>query len=435
MQTLLMLIVWLHGCVGIHFWLRLARWYRQVAPVLFALAVLLPFAAFTGISVQGRAVTTEIAEPTSFAALRASTHWPDAPTQARITALGELGRTAFCIFLASVLAILALRLMLLRRARQIPVHYVAGPTVRTERGPTLLEISRMYNIPHMAVCGGRGRCSTCRVLVLSAASALEPPSQAELETLRTIKAGPNIRLACQARPKAETTIMRLLRVGTEQTHLPQVAHQLAHQNYAGIEQDLAVLFVDMRGFTAMTEHKLAFDVVYILNQFFATVGQPVYDMGGWISNYVGDGMIALFSDGAGIEPACRAALLAAAQIDQAVSDLNERLANEMQQPIRIAMGLHAGAHVIGRVGYRDSQAMSVIGLAINVASRLEALAKAASAQIAFSDAVAQHAGLETDGLHVETTDIRGLERPIDIIFMDHAREIASRLQMPLAGVA
>ncbi len=84
------------------------------------------------------------------------------------------------------------------------------------------------------------------------------------------------------------------------------------------------MFVDMRGFTALTERKLAFDVVFILNQFFATVGQPVYDFGGWISNYAGDGMIALFSDEAGLgRPAARRCM-AAAQIDEAVAALNLR---------------------------------------------------------------------------------------------------------------
>ena len=433
LQTVLMAVVWLHGCIGIHYWLRVANWYGRVSPVLLSVAVLIPFAAFTGVAVQGRALNAAAADPATFARIKEETNWPTPPVQAEITTMRDAAvRWTGLGTLALVVGVGA-TLVLRRRTRRLTIRYVGGPQVRSEIGPTLLEVSRANGIPHMSVCGGRGRCSTCRVLVMHDDACLTAPEKVELDTLAAIKAGPNVRLACQARPRADATVMPLLRVGAAADRRARLARQLAPEGHAGVEQDLAVLFVDMRGFTALTQRKLAFDVVFILNQFFAAVGQPVEEHGGWIHNYAGDGMIAVFADPAGLAGACRAALRAAADIDTAMSALNAQMAGELQTALRIAMGLHAGSHVVGRVGYGESPAPSVIGLAINVASRLEAIAKTAGAQIALSETVADHAGLDVRGLHRETQAVRGLEQPIGVVFMDQARAIKRRLPVPVAA--
>ena len=422
-QTLLLLLVWIHGCMGLHYWLRLSPAYVRLSPVLLALAILLPDAALTGVLVQGRGLAAAIADPAQFDALKTATHWPDDAVNDRIVALRLVARLVFYAIVAAVFLGFAVRLWLAKRAKRIPVHYVAGPLVKTEAGPTLLELSRLNNIPHMSVCGGRARCSTCRVLVVGGGNGLCPPTEAETRTLKAIGAGPDVRLACQARPVAGTTIMRLLRVGSGAATL----NLLADADYAGVERDLAVLCVDMRGFTALTEDKLPFDVVFILNEFFGSVGRPIYESGGWISNYAGDGLVALFANPAGLPFACRSALLAAAEIDRSLAALNQRLSAELAVPIRVAMGLHAGPHVVGHVGYRDSRTMTVIGLAVNIASRLETLAKSTGVQIAVTREVADHVGLDCRPFRVESTEVRGISQPMPVVLIDHARDLLPRL--------
>jgi adenylate cyclase len=421
-QSLLLLIVWLHGCIGLHFWLRLTPFYARIAPLLLALAVLLPFAALAGISVQGRSVASEIAQPERFAALKAETHWPSGDAAATILSIHDRSPKIYGAAVAMLAAVLILGLARARRSRRIPIQYAGGPLVRTEPGPSLLEISRRNNIPHLAVCGGRGRCSTCRVLILDG-DHLPPPSEAERKTLKTIAAAANVRLACQLHPTRPLTIMPLLKSAAVGRAPPPAVETDA----AGVERELAVLFVDMRGFTALTESRLPFDVIYILNQFFGTVGGPIHDNGGWITNYAGDGLIALFDDPAGLSATCRAALQAAAGIDYALGRLNERLDGEMRQPLRVAMGLHAGPHVLGRVGYGEKPALSVIGLAMNVASRLETMAKTVGVQLAVSRTVANHGGLDSRDLRHESIAVRGLSAPIDVIFVAAARELPPRL--------
>jgi len=354
--------------------------------------------------------------------LKAATKWPDAATATHLYDLRFNARVAFGILAATVLLVLLVRVAAQRWGRRIPVQYAAGPLVKARQGPTLLEVSRMYGIPHASVCGGRARCSTCRILVLSGESGMAPPGEAERATLRAIGAAANVRLACQARLTFPLTVLPLVRLqhGME-------ASVLGGRDVAGVERDLAVLFVDIRGFTALTERKLPYDVVFILNQFFDVVGKAVYGAGGWIGNHAGDGVLALFGHTDGLPAACRLALIAVAEIDKAMADFNTRLAEELAEPLRLAMGLHCGPHVLGRMGFREAASMSVVGPAVNVASRLETQAKASNVQLAMSLAVARHAGLDIRGLPLSTVPIRG-SADLEVLFLVAARTIVARLR-------
>jgi adenylate cyclase len=422
-QTLLLLLVWAHGCLGMHYWLRLARGYRSVAPYLLVAATLLPCAALLGIVTQGRHMAALTEDPAYFAALKASTHWPDATTTATIVHWRADAQAGFYAIALIAVLIGVARTLQQRRAMRIPVQYVAGPLVKAAEGPTLLEISRMHRIPHMSVCGGRGRCSTCRVMVIGDETGLAPPGEAELQTLRSVGAPANVRLACQAHVRAAATVMRLVRLGVG-TDAPM----FVEGDESGVERELAVLFVDIRGFTAMAEHKLPFDVVYLLNNFFHSIGQAVYGSGGWVNDRAGDGALAVFGDPSGLAGACRSALLACAEIDRLIALLNVRLKGELEQPLRVAMGLHCGPHVHGRIGIGDAMTMSVVGPAVNFASRLESVAKQADVQLAVSADVARHAGLDIIGLSMQPTAIRGSQYPLDVLLVPSARDLLSRFR-------
>ncbi len=421
-QTALLLLVWAHGCLGIHYWLRLVPRYRIVAPYLLVVAALLPFAALLGIVTQGRYMAALTADPAAFAALKAATHWPDAKTTAVIVGWRADAQVGFYALALVAVFIGLARTLQQRFAMRIPVQYVRGPLVRTAEGPTLLEVSRMHRIPHMSVCGGRGRCSTCRVMIVGDESGLMPADEAELQTLRSVGAPPNVRLACQAHVRAAATVMPLVRMG-KGSDTPVFVQAQAEGSE---ERELAVLFVDIRGFTAMTEKKLPYDVIYLLNNFLHTVGQAVYGSGGWINDRAGDGVLAVFGDPTSLAGACRSALIACAEVDRLIELLNIRLVDELDQPLRVAMGLHCGPHVHGQVGI--GEAMSVVGPAVNVASRLEFVAKDADVQLALSAEVARLSGLEVDGLPTRPTAIRGTTLPMDVYLVAKARNLLTRLR-------
>ncbi|WP_407524356.1 adenylate/guanylate cyclase domain-containing protein [Methylobacterium oryzisoli] len=421
-QTLLLGLVWAHGCLGLHQWLRLSAGYRRIVPRLAVAALLLPLAAILGIAVQGQFMDRDLAAAARFGAPDLARFWEAPRTPEAVAALRGPVLAAIYAAAASALALGGWRIAAAWRARRIVVTYSTGQSVRAAEGLTLLDISRSARIPHLAVCGGRGRCSTCRVLVTQGEQNLDPPTPEEAATLAAIAAPPGVRLACQARPRGDLTVTRILRPrGREAAEA-----QLGDPDLAGIEREVAILFVDVRGFTPLAERKFAFDVVYILNRFFEAAGRPVAARGGWIGGYAGDGLLALFTHPDGIDAACRAAYTAAADIDRAVDALNRQIAAELPAPLRVAMGLHAGPLVLGRLGFGETVPVSAIGPAVNIASRLETLAKAAEVQLAASAETARRAGLATAGLRAERVPIRG-SSALDILYVERAGELAARL--------
>ena len=139
-----------------------------------------------------------------------------------------------------------------------------------------------------------------------------------------------------------------------------------------MEKPLAVMFLDLRDFTQLSQSRLPYDVVFILNEFFAAAGSAIHTHGGWIDKFLGDGLLAIFGQHHGVEAGCRQALRAARAIDLALDHVNAKLGAEIGRPLRVGMGIHAGPLLLGRIGYGEAVDFTVVGNAVNVASRLEA---------------------------------------------------------------
>ena len=214
-QSLLLLIVWAHGCVGLHYWLRLSDKYPRVAPALLVFAIAVPVLALAGFAVGGQTTGDIMTDPNSFAALKARSNWPNADDSATLAWLRTGARLAFYALVGAVIGgSLFYRLSRAALRRKVRVSYLDGPTINVTTGKTLLELSRSAGISHASVCGGRGRCSTCRVRVETGLDNLPPPTGAEAITLRSIEAPHNIRLACQIRPSGDLTIAIVSRPAT-----------------------------------------------------------------------------------------------------------------------------------------------------------------------------------------------------------------------------
>ena len=418
-QTVLLALVWAHGCIGLHFWLRLVGWYRKAEPFALALAVLVPFAGIAGFVVAGRQAREKIADEAFFSSLKQVSNWPEGDAAANLTAWADAARFAGIWLIAAIAIGIILRIAYNRFGPRVRVQYTGGPGAVAPVGPTLLEISRMNRVPHASVCGGRARCSTCRVKVAEGIENLPPASTAEALTLSRVNTPPDVRLACQIRPHGDLTVTRL--VGTALT-----AEGLQDPNAVeaqGVEATAAILFLDLRGFTKFSETMLPYDIVHLLNRFFERAGDAVLSNNGRIDKYTGDGLMAVFGHSDGPHMGCIQALKASRQIDLGLKDLNTQLGTEIDQPLRVGMGLDAGDLVMGKIGHANSAAMTVIGNSVNTASRLEAMTKELGCQLIMSSAVARYAGLGTDRFVKEVAEIRGLSDPIDIICIHRARNL------------
>src|SRR5919198_905832 len=161
----------------------------------------------------------------------------------------------------------------------------------------------------------------------------------------------------------------------------------------GHEKVIAVMFCDMRSFTALADQRLPFDVVFLLNRYFAIIGEAVAKSGGHLDKFIGDGAMALFGLAAPPGEACRQAVAAARQILEGVRHLSDDLAAELKTQIEIAIGIHVGQAIVGTMGYGDTTGVTAIGDAVNIASRLEATAKENDADLVISEAAAKLSGL------------------------------------------
>ncbi|MFK4510259.1 adenylate/guanylate cyclase domain-containing protein [Bradyrhizobium daqingense] len=419
-MTILLLIAWVHGCIGIYFWLRLKPFFPRAAPYLLAAAVLIPTLSLLGIYQGGRSVEIESDDRdwrTQNLTRRQVGTVAENNTLDRVAGGLTVG---YFGLLALVLAARGVRAWRERRGGMIALSYGNGKTVRVPKGLSVLEASLRHNVPHASVCGGRARCSTCRIRVIGDHDVLPTPSQREAFVLTRVgSADPSIRLACQLRPTSDLSFFQLF---TPHTHATDGASTSAS---IGQERYLVSLFVDMRGSTQLAEKRLPFDTVFIVNRFLGAVSQAVIENGGQPNQFVGDGMLALFGLTADPQTACRQALKAAAGIATHIDKLNELLSHDLRQPIRFGIGIHGGEVIIGDIGYRDHVVFTALGDAVNVAARLQDMTKTLACEAVVSDEVRRSAGLADDALPQQEVAIRGRDEPLAVRVVADARELAA----------
>jgi adenylate cyclase len=401
------LVAWIHGCIGLHFWLRMKPFYKRAAPFLLAVAVLLPALAMLGVYQGGRSIVDNDSVEWRAENLSES----KIGTQAQHDTIDDMVEYSLIIYLGLVALVLlarGVRALHERRGGMINLSYGNGRTVRVPKGLTVLEASLRNHVPHASVCGGRARCSTCRIRIIGDHSALPPPSPREAFVLHRVGADdPSIRLACQLRPTTDLSFFQLFL-----PHTVSAEGHASNPTRIGQERYLVSLFVDMRGSTRMAEKRLPFDTVFIVNRFLGAVSQAVLECDGRPNQFVGDGMLALFGLAVSRREACRQALRAAALIGANIDELNRFLSHDLREPIRFGVGINGGEVIVGDIGYRDHMVFTALGDPVNVAARLQDMSKTLACEAVISDEVRATAGLAADALPQQEVAIRGRNEPM-----------------------
>jgi adenylate cyclase len=274
--------------------------------------------------------------------------------------------------------------------------------IRVPRGLTVLEASLRNNVPHAHVCGGRGRCSTCRIRILGDLSALPPASAAEQAVLDRVGDAVGVRLACQLRPTTDIAFLPMLPPHTT------VANAIRGRS-AGDERYVVIMFVDLRGSSKLAEGRLPFDTVFVINQFLTAVSRGIVAAGGEPNQILGDGLFALFGLKGRPEDACRAAIAGCIAIAENVERLNGALAYGLPEPLRFGIGIHAGLSIAGEIGYEKHAQFTVIGDPVNVAARLQDMTKSIGCEVLISEEVYARAGFDVDSLPTHEVETRGRE--------------------------
>jgi adenylate cyclase len=390
-QSLLLAVVWLHAMIGLHHWLKVYRWYGRWSPLLLVLAVLVPTLAITGwIEAARRLSLKTFAQPPM----------TEAMLQAGDRLIQQAQGGVWTVFWLTVVLICAFRAFEWFRPG-VTIAYADGRLAKALPGATLLEISRAAGVPHASVCGGRGRCTTCRVKVLSGAETLDPPNMVEAAALARIGAPPGVRLACQVRPKADLQVRALIPLREAEPTAGRDSQRW------GVERRITVMFADLRGFTALAERLYPYDSVFLLNRYFEVMSEAIERHGGVVDKFLGDGIMALFgvapSQGAG----SRDALLASRDMIAALAGLNREFGGTLAEPLRMGIGIHMGPAVLGRVGGVGRGGLTALGDSVNIASRLENLNKEFGSTLVISEAALSVSGHTFEAMELKEVPVRG----------------------------
>lgn len=249
---------------------------------------------------------------------------------------------------------------------------------------TVLTAGLRRDVTFAHACGGRARCSTCRVWVREGLENCPARNGAEQAMADRLGLDDHVRLACQLRPTADLTVRRLVVDETDMILSSQLDREVATRT--GEVADVTVFFSDIRDFTRLSARLPAYDVMYILNRYFVQAGDVVERNGGYIDKFIGDGMMAIFGSDGKPQAALRA-VNAALQTLEAVDRMKGYFRDMYDVDFDIRIGLHHGPAVLGTLGSVGHERMTAIGEVVNIASRVETANKEAGTRLLITDAV------------------------------------------------
>src|SRR5271155_302986 len=408
LQVIAVLTVWTHASIGIHYWLRTKSWYPPWRPFFLAFALLLPALALAGYITAGNEVVRAAKNP-DYVSLSLEDSNVTAQTFAEIDRMERNGWRLYAALVLLPFVGRGIRAWLLHRRQPPMLTHAGGRSMPIPPGATVLETLRERGIPHASVCGGRARCTTCRIIVTEGLDQLPETAALEAKALARIGATPGMRLACQIRPTADISVTPLL------TADASAADGTVRGGLEGSERLVTVVFVDLRGSTTLGEARLPYDVLFVLNQFFHEMTKALKSSNGHYSQFTGDGLMALYGLYAA-DPASGAAdaVRGAREMLLSLDQLNRQLRSDLREPLRIGIGIHHGEAIVGAMGPPRSQIISAIGDTVNTCARLESLTKDYGCLAVISRRAAEIAGLRVADLELRQASVKGRIEPVEL---------------------
>ncbi|MEK9833320.1 MAG: adenylate/guanylate cyclase domain-containing protein [Rhodospirillaceae bacterium] len=191
------------------------------------------------------------------------------------------------------------------------------------------------------------------------------------------------------------------------------------------ERLLTIMFTDIRGFSTLAEHMDAGEVADMLNTHFEMLGSAIEAEGGTVDKYIGDAIMAFWGAPEPAPDHAARALRAAAEIQRRVHDDNDRRRAAGLPPLKVRVGLHTGPVIVGNIGSANRVNYTVVGDAVNTASRLDSLAKEFAGDedcyVLISGDTRDHAATDAEEynlVHLGEQEIRGREGTVSIFQLD-----------------
>jgi adenylate cyclase len=235
---------------------------------------------------------------------------------------------------------------------------------------TILEATLEANINHTHTCGGRAKCSTCRVSILKGIENCNSRNDAEQQIADKLNFPKDIRLACQTKIVGDISIRKMV---SDKFDEDIIFEQFTNDSdiALGSQQELTIVFTDIVNYTSFAEKFPPYDVVHVLNRYYRIMNTIITDNDGIISDVAGDGILAVF----GIDKKCNNSVLDAIKAIEAMKEKLEIFNLYLKDNFNIQFGIRAGVHygnvIIGPIDTGEMKKMAVIGDNVNYASRIE----------------------------------------------------------------
>ena len=244
-----------------------------------------------------------------------------------------------------------------------------------------------------------------------------------------------------AETEAANRLTRLFEKFVPKGFLERIAPEgLESLRFGTAESDEAtILFSDIRSFTDLSEPLSPQELMDFLNDYLKMMNMSIMVNHGFVDKFIGDAVMAIFDRTEQSSNDARNALNAGMGMLQVLGTMNQKRKRQGQIPISIGIGIHTGPVVFGTLGFEERMDSTVLGDAVNLASRLESLTKYYGASLLFSDQTFEALGDEKENLlirKIDTVMVKGRKQPVTIyeLFNSDSPDVQSAKKMVMQSL-
>ena len=271
---------------------------------------------------------------------------------------------------------------------------------------SILKATIAAGIDHTHACGGKAKCSTCRVSIMEGLDNCYSRNEAERLITDKLNFPPQIRLACQTKLKGNIMIRRMV---SDRVDMDMILEQVSEstESTLGSQKKLTMLFTDIMNFTSIAERFPPYDIVHILNRYYRIMNIVIQKNNGFISDIAGDGILAVFGIDEENESSVLNAIHAVEGMRKKLGDFNKYLDENFNLKFDFRAGIHFGSVIVGPFDTGVMQKLAVIGDNVNYTSRIETANRELGTKLLLSEEAYNEVKNEYPNFNVFTTCIKG----------------------------